>query len=191
MSPVTFPRPVRAFSSALVIIAGVVLFGLALLTVADVMSRNLRGQSILGAIEISTLLLVAVAFFGLAAAEIDGRHVSVSLLEERAGRRGRMAMSLLRAVLVTLLGAVLVYGMFGTFDGALERGETTNDVLRLPTWPAKLAVALSFLLFFVLAIWRELLTFRALRAGEEVPSSDVEVLIDQVEPVTLGGSRDR
>lgn len=191
MSPVSFPRPVRRLSSVLVIVAGIVLLGLGILTVADVLSRNLRGQSILGAIEISTLLLVAVAFFGLAAAEIDGRHVSVSLVEERLGRRGRMAMSLLRAVLVTVLGVVLVYGMFGTFDSALERGETTNDVLRLPTWPAKLAVALSFLLFFVLAIWKEILTFRALRAGEDVPSSDVEVLIEQTEPVALGGSRDR
>ncbi|OUZ12106.1 TRAP transporter small permease protein [Aeromicrobium sp. PE09-221] len=191
MSPVSFPRPVRRFSSVLVIVAGTVLLGLGILTVADVLSRNLQGQSILGAIEISTLLLVAVAFFGLAAAEIDGRHVSVSLVEERLGRRGRMAMSLLRAVLVTLLGVLLVYGMFGTFDSALERGETTNDVLRLPTWPAKLAVALSFLLFFILAIWKEILTFRALRAGEDVPTSDIEVLIEQTEPVALGDSRDR
>ncbi|MFD1860286.1 TRAP transporter small permease [Aeromicrobium camelliae] len=191
MSQVPFPRPIRALSSALSIIAGLVLFGLCALTVADVVSRNLRDQSILGAVEISALLLVAVAFFGLAAAEIDGRHVSVSLVEERLGRRARMTLSLVRTVLLAVLGVLLVIGMIGVFDSAFERGETTNDILRLPTWPAKLSVLLSFGLFFILAVWKQILTFLALRAGEDVPANDVAVLVDQAEPAASGGSRDR
>lgn len=191
MSQVTFPRPVRALSSALSIIAGLVLFGLCALTVADVVSRNLRDQSILGAVEISALLLVAVAFFGLAAAEIDGRHVAVSLVEDRLGRRTRMALSLLRAVLLAVLGVLLVIGMVGVFGSAVERGETTNDILRLPTWPAKLAVLLSFGLFFILAVWKQVLTFLALRSGEDVLATDAEVLVAQADSAAAGGSRDR
>ncbi|RLV57116.1 TRAP transporter small permease [Aeromicrobium phragmitis] len=187
MNDVTFPRPVRALSSVLSIIAGIVLFGLGALTVADVVSRNLRDQSILGAVEISALLLVAVAFFGLAAAEIDGRHVSVSLVEDRLGRRGRMVLSVVRAVLLTVLGVILVVGMVGVFDSALDRGETTNDILRLPTWPAKLAVLLSFGLFFALAVWKQILIFLALRNGEDVSANERDAL----EPAASGGSHDR
>ncbi|WP_293780835.1 TRAP transporter small permease subunit [uncultured Aeromicrobium sp.] len=191
MRQVTFPRPIRALSSALSLIAGLVLFGLCALTVADVLSRNLRDRSILGVVEISALLLVVVAFFGLAAAEIDGRHVSVSLVEERLGRRARMVLSLVRTVLLTVLGALLVIGMIGVFGSAFERGETTNDILRLPTWPAKLAVLLAFGLFFILAVWKQVLTFFALRAGGDVPANDIAVLLDQAESAASGGSRDR
>lgn len=189
-NPVTFPKPVRILASVLTIVAGLVLFGLAALTVADVVSRNLRNQSILGAVEISTLLLIVVAFFGLAAAEIDGRHVSVSLVEERLGRRARMALSAARVLLLAVLGVVLVFGMFGVVDSALDRGETTNDILRLPTWPAKLAVLLSFGLFFVLAVWKQILVFLTLRSGENVPAHDLDVLATQGETVSSEGPRD-
>lgn len=184
----TLPKPVRALASVLTVVAGVILFGLAALTVADVISRNLRGQSILGAVEISALLLVAVAFLGLAAAEIDGQHVSVSLLDDRLGRRARMVTSAVRALLLAVLGIVLVYAMFDVVGSALDRGETTNDILRLPTWPAKLVVLLSFGLFFVVAVWKQILVFRTLRSGEDV--HDLIALVDLDEPVASEGRRD-
>lgn len=189
--PIEFPAPMRVVSRVLGVTAGVLLFALSALTVADVLGRNLRGQSILGAIEMSTLLLVAVAFFGLAAAELDGRHVAVSLVEERLGRRTRMVLSVVRTVLLLMLGVVLSYAMIGIVGSAVERGETTNDILRLPTWPAKVAVLISFALFFVFATWKEVLMFRALKKGEEVPSSAMEVLVDQTGTPELGESRER
>lgn len=186
---IVFPGPVRALTSLLTIVAGFILFGLAALTVADVASRNLRNQSILGAVEISAVLLVAVAFFGLAAAEIDGRHVSVGLVEDRLGRRARMALAILRTVLLTVLGVVLIVGMFGVLGSALDRGETTNDILRLPTWPAKLAVLLSFALFFVLAVWRQILTFLAVRADGNPSAGDPDALADHDESTAPEGSK--
>ena len=42
----------------------------------------------------------------------------------------------------------------------------TNDILRLPTWPAKIVLLISFAAFFVVAIWRELHTFSAERAAQ-------------------------
>ncbi|MGA9869739.1 MAG: TRAP transporter small permease [Rhodococcus sp. (in: high G+C Gram-positive bacteria)] len=175
IAPPTFPKPVRALAQVLTVVAGLILFGLAALTVADVVSRNVRNQSILGAVEISALLLVAVAFFGLTAAEIDGRHVSVTLIEDRLGRRARMVLSAVRGVLISVLGLVLVVGMFGVLGSAFERGETTNDILRLPTWPAKLAVLGSFGLFFVIAVWKEILVFLRVRA--DIEETDVDPVV--------------
>lgn len=164
--------------------AGLLLLVLMALTVADVVGRNMFGQSVLGTVDISTLLLVAIAFLGLASAEIDGRHVSVTLIEARFGFRTRTLLSGVRAVLLLVLGALIVWGAGEVLISAFERGETTNDILHLPTWPAKLVLFLSFLLFFVLAVWKEVLEFRAFRVGEVPEANEVDAAIEQAHSAT-------
>ncbi len=159
----TLPRPVTTVVRGLSVVAGILLLALILLTIADVVSRNARDRSIVGTIDISTMLLVAIAYLGLASAEIDGRHVAVELVESRFGVRTRLVFSVLRAFLLVGLGALLTWGLTEVLISAAARGETTNDVLRLPTWPAKLVLLVSFVAFFVVAVWKELLTFAAAR----------------------------
>ncbi|MDA2808670.1 TRAP transporter small permease subunit [Nocardiopsis suaedae] len=159
------PRAATAAATAFDITAGMLLLALMLLTVADVAGRNLRGQSVLGTVDISTLLLVAIAYLGLASAEISGQHVSVGLVELRLGRGARTALSALRLVLLAALGALLVWGLGEVLLSAVDRGETTNDILRLATWPAKLVLLASFLLFFAAAVAKEAQKLRTLRSG--------------------------
>lgn len=179
MSRISFPRPVRGISTAFNLAAGLLLLALMFLTVADVVGRGVFGQSILGTVDISTLLLVTIAFLGLASAEIDGKHVSVTLVEARFGHRTRMVLSGIRAVLILVLGVLIVWGMGEVLLSAYERGETTNDILRLATWPAKLVLFLSFLLFFVMAVWKEVLEFRVFRSGEVPEGNEVDAAIEQ------------
>lgn len=157
------PRPVGWVASAFSMLAGLCLLALVFLTVADVVSRNVQGRSILGTIEISTVLMVGIAFLGLGAAEITGKHVSVSLIESRLPALGRLACSVLRLLLLVGLGALFILGMTEVYQGALQRGETTSGVLRLATAPWKLVLIMSFVVFFALAIWREIHQFLALR----------------------------
>lgn len=164
---IEFPRPLTLLVRGLSVVAGILLLALILLTIGDVLSRNARDRSIVGTIDISTMLLVAIAFLGLASAEIDGRHVSVELVESRFGARVRLVFSALRAVLLVGMGALLSWGLTDVLISAGSRGETTNDILRLPTWPAKLVLLLSFVAFFVVAIWKELKTYSATRAEQK------------------------
>lgn len=161
---ITMPRPLALAIRGLGLAAGVLLLLIILLTVADVISRNLRDRSIVGTVDITTMLLVATAYLGLASAEADGRHVSVELVESRLGARARLVFSVLRSALFVGLGVLMAWGLTEVLISATERGETTNDILRLPTWPAKLVLLVSFVIFFVVAIWREVLTFAAVRA---------------------------
>ncbi len=90
--------------------------------------------------------------------------MAVELFESRRGVRTRMVFSVLRALLLIGLGLLLAWGLSEVLLSAVERGETTNDILRLPTWPAKVVLLASFVLFFVVAVWKEVLTIAALRA---------------------------
>ena len=179
MSRISFPRPVAGTATVLNLAAGLLLLALMFLTVADVVGRSVFGQSVLGTVDISTLLLVTIAFLGLASAEIDGKHVSVTLVEARLGHRNRMVLSGIRAVLLLVLGSLIVWGMGEVLLSAYDRGETTNDILRLATWPAKLVLFLSFLLFFVMAVWKEVLEFRTFRSGEVPQDNEVDAAIER------------
>lgn len=179
MSRISFPRPVAGAATVLNLAAGLLLLALMFLTVADVVGRSVFGQSVLGTVDISTLLLVTIAFLGLASAEIDGKHVSVTLVEARFGHRSRMVLSGIRAVLLLVLGSLVVWGMGEVLLSAYDRGETTNDILRLATWPAKLVLFLSFLLFFVMAVWKEVLEFRTFRSGEVPQDNEVDAAIER------------
>ncbi len=184
------PRPLTAVSTALGLVAGLLLLALMLLTVADVVSRNALGRSILGTVDISTLLLVMVAFLGLAAAEFDGRHVSVGLIEARLGERTRTALSGLRALLLLVIGGLMVWGLAEVLFSAVDRSETTNDILRLPTWPAKLVLLVSFALFFVVAVWTTVLETRAIKQGKDVPPSWAEAAAVDLDAAVPTGTRD-
>tara|TARA_B100000519_G_C14027913_1_gene336591 strand:- start:118 stop:636 length:519 start_codon:yes stop_codon:yes gene_type:complete len=163
---IALPRPLTLLIRGMGLVAGVLLLLIILLTVGDVVSRNLRDRSIVGVVDMSTMLLVATAYLGLASAEADGRHVSVELVERRLGARARLVFSVLRSAVLVGLGALMTWGLSEVLISAVERGETTNDILRLPTWPAKLVLLISFAAFFVVAIWRELHTFSAERAAQ-------------------------
>lgn len=189
MSRRRLPRSAGTVSTVFSLTAGLLLLVLMLLTVADVVSRNVQGRSILGTVDISTLLLVAVAFLGLASAEVDGRHVCVGLVEMRLGPRTRTVLSGLRAVLLLVVGGLMVWGLGEVLMSAVDRGETTNDILRLATWPAKLVLFLSFLLFFAVALWREVLAFRAFLAGE-APREGAADPADPADPVGASGAAD-
>lgn len=161
---ITLPRPVLVVARTLSVVAGILLLGLILLTIADVVSRNARDRSIVGTVDIATMLLVAIAFLGLASAEADGRHVAVELFESRVGVRTRLVFSMLRTLLLIGLGLLLTWGLSEVLVSAANRGETTNDILRLPTWPAKVVLLASFVVFFVVAVWKEVLTIAAIRS---------------------------
>jgi len=166
-------RVARISATVFSLTAGLFLLALVLLTVADVGGRTLWNQSILGTVDISTLLLVAIAFLGLASAELDGRHVSVAMLEERLGRKRRVVLSAVRTVLLAGVGLLLTWGLADVLLSAVDRGETTNDILRLPTWPAKLVLFVSFVAFFVAAVAKEIQELRTLRRDQDPTATAV------------------
>lgn len=180
-----FPAPVRAIASAFHLVAGVLLLIIIVLTVGDVLSRNIQDKSILGTIDITTMLLVGVAFLGLATAEIEGRHVTVDLIEMQLKRPVRVGMAILRLVLLVLIGLLLVWGLVEVLQSAFERSETTNDILRLPTWPAKLVLLLSFAYFFFVAIWKAVWEIKFIRSGGEDDHESFQVVAakDQAEEI--------
>jgi len=107
---------------------------LALLTLTDVLGRYLLNFSVVGAVELTEMLMVGVIFCGVVLATQAREHVAVDLLPLPFGRRGKQVMHAfshgLAAGISVLLGAVT----WSQAQSALDYADQTT-MLRLPLAP--------------------------------------------------------
>jgi len=99
------------------------LFGgfLVFLVLAEIMRRTFWGSSFLWAFEMSSWLLVAFVFLGMAYTLKTGGHVRVQILTDRLSEKTREYLELIQSLLgAGLFGFLSVY----VFKGALSNYET-------------------------------------------------------------------
>lgn len=85
-------------------LGGILLLSMMGLTVCDVIGRYLFNAPIVGATELTEILLCAVIFLGLGAVSLAQDHVTVDLLTEKMPKRSEP----LREALTGLLSAVIL-----------------------------------------------------------------------------------
>ncbi|MBU2962431.1 TRAP transporter small permease [Citreicella sp. C3M06] len=133
-APIDHGAPAGALRVALAALGGVLLMALMALTVVDVIGRYLFNSPLIGATELTELLLAAVIFLGLPAVALAEEHVSVDLLTDRMPpwvQPWRLALAgvFSGVVLALVTWRIWIYaGQIGSYGGA------TNS-LRLPIAP--------------------------------------------------------
>jgi TRAP-type C4-dicarboxylate transport system permease small subunit len=114
--------------------AAILLFGMMVLTTADVISRYFFNWPLRGAFEVTELLLLALIFAGLPLASRAGEHVTLDFVDAMLGGR---AQSVLRRAVDLVCGIIilaLAWRVWVKADKIAGYGDTT-DVLRLPVAP--------------------------------------------------------
>ncbi len=137
------------------------LFAMMAVIISDVLLRKITGQSILGTVEITELMLVGVVFGALARCETGDGHIRIDLAMKGASPRLRAAVD---AVTQLVCGV-----LFGTMTCALVRhagnmrrwGEVTLD-LGLPVYPFVYAAGAGCGLLAVVLLMK---SFTALRTA--------------------------
>ena len=122
-------RFARLAEAALGVIAAALLFAMMLLTFVDVVGRYLFDQSVVGAFEITEIMMALLIFAGLPLVVRREEHVTVDLVDRFLAppvRRGyRVAIELASGAL--LLG--LAHLMWRKAGRAAEYGDTTTVLL--------------------------------------------------------------
>ena len=114
--------------------AALLLFGLMLLTTADVIGRYIFNWPLRGAFEITELSLLALIFAGLPLASRAGEHVTLDFIDRVLTARGR---GVLRR-LIDLVCGVIVLGLAWRVwvkAGKIAAYGDTTEVLRVPVGP--------------------------------------------------------
>ncbi|MGH3359443.1 MAG: TRAP transporter small permease subunit [Nocardioidaceae bacterium] len=122
--------------------------------IADVTRRALAGKSVEGVVELGEVMMVAIVFLGLGYAEARGTHVSMTLLIRKLSPRWA---GLVNAFGLLIVIAVVGWMVYVTADRALLSFETQEyrfGLVRVPVWPARIAVAVGLAVYFLELVLR-------------------------------------
>lgn len=116
------------------LVPGILLLATALLTLADVVGRNLLNAPVPGATELTELALVAITFLLYPRVAWRDTHISVDLLDGIMGRRAKWLQWLLAALIGVAVFGVLAWRLWLLGDRISGYGDVT-PYLRLPLGP--------------------------------------------------------
>ena len=142
-------RGFRRITLGLSWFGGVGILILMLPTVMDVSYRYILGSSLLGMIEYSEIGIVFVVYLGLANAMRNGAHIATPLVTSRLPERAALLARMLGQLVLWLLVAYATWRTALSAIDAAEIREFRLGLISVPTWQARIAVAIGFGLLLV------------------------------------------
>ena len=140
-------RKLSVVENALNILAGLLIFSLMFLGVAQIFLRGVFRSPIYGYIDIVEVSMVGFAVLSISYVQRLGGHVRMELLITQLRGRMHWISEFVTTLLTAVIVAILIPSSYSHFYRAYKFGDSTIDI-QLLTWPAKLVVpvALSILL---------------------------------------------
>ena len=133
-------------TTASAILAGVVLFGLMLLTAADVGSRYFLNAPLNGVVDLTRFSVLIMTFLGFAYCGFRGANVVIELLFNQLGPRVQTGLKRLANALGCLLFSVIAWRSVIQSVDVREFNET-SQLLTIPYWPFYVLLAFGAALF--------------------------------------------
>ena len=131
-------------AKALLAFAATLAFLLSFLVVADVVGRTVFSSPVKGTPEIVSMSIVIICFLQASYAIRSGGMLSVDLLPGMLPSGGRRVLAVLGCLLGLAFFGVIVYGGLEPLAHAWRSNEFEGEgALRVPVWPARLAVVLG------------------------------------------------
>jgi TRAP-type C4-dicarboxylate transport system permease small subunit len=121
-------------------VAGVALFAMMTLTFIDVVGRKLFSHSVVGSVEMTEMMMLALIFAGMPLASLAGEHVIFDLLDSILPLRVKRWQATLANLICTFLLGVAAWFVFGRAMRTLAMGDTTAQLL-VPVAPLHFAAA--------------------------------------------------
>jgi TRAP-type C4-dicarboxylate transport system permease small subunit len=113
-----------------------------LLTACEITGRYLFNQPIPGYVENTELMMVAIAFLGIAYNQRIGAHVRMDLIIGKfKGRSYHIAEAFLLLLSLAAYFIIFLYSLKSAFN-AYQVGDVT-EYLYFPTWPSKLCIPIG------------------------------------------------
>jgi TRAP-type C4-dicarboxylate transport system permease small subunit len=146
-------------------LAGMITLCLVVVTVVDFVGRTWFYAIVKGGIELSQQMMAFLVAFGLAYTLVKGGHVRVTLAFSRFPPKTQIVAEVFTDLIGIFLFSLLVWGGLEHFWQSWVAKEWMPAAIRIPYWPAKLALPLGFFLMgfeFIVSLIRHLAELRRL-----------------------------
>lgn len=123
-----------------------------LLTTADVLLRYLFNRPILGAYEVTELLMLILVAFGLGYTQSTKRHVFVSVVGSRFPPRGQAINDIVVYLICLGMCALLVWRVVEGGRVQQMANVVASNAVKIPLYPFHYLLALGFVILFLVYI---------------------------------------
>ena len=156
--------------------------GFATLLITVIISIDVGGRSLFSAplhssTEISELLLVALVFFGLAAAQQNRQNYAIDILSRHLPMSAQRVLEAIGYILSMIVVGLLAWLSTRQAISAYDRGEAGFGIISFPIWPGRFVLAFGLWLLvlqFIFDIIRQLMGQpRAAPTEDELVGGDV------------------
>lgn len=144
-----FIRIVERFHVALGIMSGLSILVITLIVAADVAMRALFNAPVPAATELSTLVMVGMIYLGLAAVQQSKANFRVEILVAILPRRVQWALEFLTTLIAAGTIALLAWYTGNEAWNATLQREMSFGAYVFPVWPARVVIAIGFVMLFV------------------------------------------
>jgi TRAP-type C4-dicarboxylate transport system permease small subunit len=127
-------------------VAMVILFLMMVLTITDVFLRKVFSNSILGTVEVTEFMMLAVVFFGLAHTEVLNGHIKVDLFVGRLDRHVQGFVDAVTQFTCFMLAGLITWAAGAYAEEMRNSGEVSQD-LWIPIYPFLYVVMIGCALF--------------------------------------------
>ena len=125
-------------------LAAVWIFVLIFTIMADIVGRTFFQFPLVGVPEIVRNSLVSIAFLLLPWATINKTHIRSTIVVDRVSKNGALVINVIAYTIGMALFAAIVYVSWPAFVIAFQHGHFEGEgALRVPVWPARLAVVIG------------------------------------------------
>ncbi len=122
-------------------IAAISVFAIMLLITADVLSRLILNKPFAGTAEIVSSIIIIVCFLEIPYVAVKGAHVRTTMLYDKVGRKGKLAIDIVAAALGVLVYAFIIRASWANLLNAIEIGEAEiAGSVRITTIPGRFSI---------------------------------------------------
>jgi len=138
--PSVLPGPLDKLRLALGSLAGLALFAMMTLTFIDVVGRKLFNHSVIGSVEMTEMMMLALIYAGMPLASLAGEHVIFDLLDAVLPQRVKYWQAIVSNLICTGLLGVAAWFVFNRALRTQAMGDTTAQLL-VPVAPLHFSAA--------------------------------------------------
>jgi TRAP-type C4-dicarboxylate transport system permease small subunit len=176
-------RVLRAIELVTVVFAGLVIFFVMWIGVAEIFSRKLLNFPLYGQLDLIELTMSSYAILPISYCWRAAGHIRVELVIDLFKGRRRWIAEFLTSLVAFALLSVMLPGVLHFFQNAWEIGDSTINT-QWPTWPAKAVPVVGFAILWMRLLLELFAYLRLIRYPDAVPIAIPEhhdIVADAVE----------
>ena len=134
----------------------IVLFVMMAMTMTDVLLRKLTNTTIIGAGEITEMMMAVVVFCSLAQCQVEEGHIKIDLIMRKAGPRIQSVVDMVTQFLCFGLFCLVTWGTFKHAMEIMEWEEVSID-LAIPIYPFVFIAVLGSAMLALILLYKALI----------------------------------